>query len=52
MQNFKQLAIANAEELVFGQSKRPLRLENGLVIGDGVVYPELNFTLPPMNITS
>jgi Methanol-cobalamin methyltransferase B subunit len=52
MEHYKQLAIANSEELVFGQSLHPLRLKNGLTIGAGTVYPELNFTLPPMNITA
>jgi methanol--5-hydroxybenzimidazolylcobamide Co-methyltransferase len=52
MEHFRQLAIANADELVFGHSPRPLRLKNGLTIGAGTVYPELNFTLPPMNIVA
>jgi methanol--5-hydroxybenzimidazolylcobamide Co-methyltransferase len=51
VEHYKQLAIANSEALVFGHSPRPLKLKNGLVIGAGIVYPELNFTLPPMNIT-
>jgi methanol---5-hydroxybenzimidazolylcobamide Co-methyltransferase len=29
---------------------KPVVCKNGMVIGGGVVYPELNFTLPPMTI--
>lgn len=52
MERYQQLAIPHVEELIFGYSPRPLKLKNGLVIGGGTVYPELNFTLPPMNITA
>ncbi len=48
---FKSLAYANARDLVFGRTKKPLRTRRGLVLGGGKVYPELNFTLPPMLIT-
>ena len=36
---------------MFGRCPRPLRV-GGLVIGGGIVYPELNFTLPPMAVTA
>jgi methanol--5-hydroxybenzimidazolylcobamide Co-methyltransferase len=45
---FNRLAIANPAELRFGYAPTPLRTRHGLVIGGGTVYPELNFTLPPM----
>jgi len=45
-------AIANLDEFVFGRSPHPLTLKNGLVIGNGIVYPELNFTLPVMEISA
>jgi methanol--5-hydroxybenzimidazolylcobamide Co-methyltransferase len=45
-------AIANLDEFVFGRSPHPLTLKNGLVIGNGIVYPELNFTLPIMEISA
>jgi len=44
------LAIRSADELIFGRSPRPVTCGRGLTIGDGRVYPELNFTLPPMLI--
>ncbi len=44
------LAISNPEDLTFGFSRHPVTSPRGLVIGKGKVYPELNFTLPPMSI--
>jgi methanol--5-hydroxybenzimidazolylcobamide Co-methyltransferase len=49
---FKQLAISSLNDFIFGHSPFPVRLKNGLVIGGGEVYPELNFTLPSMNISA
>ena len=48
MSRYTQLAIANAGDLRFGMAAKPLTTSQGLVLGDGTVYPELNFTLPPM----
>lgn len=45
---FKQLAISNPADLRFGVSPKPLVTRQGLTIGGGLVYPEINFTLPPM----
>ena len=47
---FDSLAIDNTEELVFGRCPYPVTCGNGLVIGDGLVLPEINFTLPIMSI--
>ena len=47
---FKQLAIEHEEDLYFGTARYPVTTRRGLVIGGGKVYPELNFTLPPMHI--
>jgi methanol--5-hydroxybenzimidazolylcobamide Co-methyltransferase len=47
---FKTLAISEKENLFFGTAAFPVRTRRGLVIGGGKVYPELNFTLPPMSI--
>lgn len=44
------LAIASPDDLVFGRSPRPITCGRGLKLGGGVVYPELNFTLPPLLI--
>jgi methanol---5-hydroxybenzimidazolylcobamide Co-methyltransferase len=47
---YKNLVINNPEDLVFGRAPFPVTTPRGLVIGGGEVYPELNFTLPPMSI--
>ncbi len=47
---FTSLAIAKPEQLVFGVAPKPLSTKSGMVIGGGTVYPELNFTLPPMTL--
>ena len=43
-----RLAISNPADLRFGVAPKPLTTRRGLKIGGGLVYPELNFTLPPM----
>ncbi|MEX0777902.1 MAG: methyltransferase MtaB domain-containing protein [Phycisphaeraceae bacterium] len=50
MTTFTTLAIDNADDLLFGQAPKPLTTRQGLVIGGGTVYPELNFTLPAIDI--
>ncbi|HMK96225.1 MAG TPA: methyltransferase MtaB domain-containing protein [Acidimicrobiales bacterium] len=50
METYGSLAIGNPDGLVFGRCPRPLALR-GLDIGGGQVYPEINFTLPPMAVT-
>jgi methanol---5-hydroxybenzimidazolylcobamide Co-methyltransferase len=49
---FNKLAIDRPEDLIFGSSPFPVKTPRGLTIGGNIVYPELNFTLPPMNICS
>lgn len=48
MKKFDHLAISDPAELCFGMAPKPLFTRNGLSIGGGQVYPELNFTLPTM----
>jgi methanol--5-hydroxybenzimidazolylcobamide Co-methyltransferase len=48
MSRFQSLALADAADLRFGVAPKPLTTRHGLVLGGGLVYPELNFTLPPM----
>lgn len=48
MQKFDSLTIADPAELRFGVAPHPVRTRSGMVLGGCVVYPELNFTLPPM----
>ncbi len=50
MRKFSQLAIANPTDLRFGVAPHPVTTRDGLTIGGGIVYPELNFTLPTMLI--
>ena len=50
MQHHATLAISNPADLVFGHAPHPVRTRSGMVIGGGDVYPELNFTLPPIEI--
>ncbi len=49
---YRKLAISDSRELLFGTAPKPLRTRHGLHIGGGVVYPELNFTLPAMDVTA
>ncbi|MBD3292914.1 MAG: methanol--corrinoid methyltransferase [Armatimonadia bacterium] len=48
---YTSLAIEDPDDLIFGSAPRPLELSDGLTIGGGRVIPELNFTLPAMQIT-
>jgi methanol--5-hydroxybenzimidazolylcobamide Co-methyltransferase len=47
---FHKLTIERAEDLLFGFAPHPVTTPRGLEIGGGIVYPELNFTLPPIQI--
>lgn len=51
LQHFEHLACENLNEFIYGVSKKPVTLKNGMVIGGGMIYPELNFTMPTMLIT-
>ena len=51
MKTFTELAHNDLNSFIYGKSKNPVTTKNGIVIGNGDVYPELNFTLPPMLIT-
>lgn len=48
---YRRLQIESADQLVFGTAPFPVTTGRGLVIGGGRVYPELNFTLPPMTVS-
>jgi methanol--5-hydroxybenzimidazolylcobamide Co-methyltransferase len=52
MNIFKELAVPSERDLVFGVAPKPVLTRAGMAIGGGQVYPELNFTLPPMNISA
>ncbi len=51
MMKYKTLSVTKPEDLVFGKAPYPVTTPQGLTIGGGTVYPELNFTLPPVTIT-
>ena len=48
---FNQLAINDPVNLIFGRAPKPVLTRRGLLIGGGQVYPELNFTLPPVEVS-
>jgi methanol--5-hydroxybenzimidazolylcobamide Co-methyltransferase len=47
---YSSLAISKSDQLLYGVSPHPVTCGLGLTIGNGLVYPEVNFTLPPMNM--
>ena len=47
---YSALAIPGSDDLMYGVCPHPLVCGLGLTIGGGKVFPEVNFTLPPMNI--
>ena len=49
-QTFNKTAYDNLNDFIFGKSLYPVKLKNGMLIGGGTVYPEINFTLPIMLI--
>jgi methanol--5-hydroxybenzimidazolylcobamide Co-methyltransferase len=49
---YSTLAIQSLDDLLYGVSPHPLACGLGLTIGAGQVFPEVNFTLPAMNIES
>lgn len=46
-----RVCYENLSDFIYGKSQKPIALKNGMVIGGGTVYPEINFTLPPILIT-
>ncbi len=46
----RSLAFPDPAGLRFGIAARPVQCGHGLRIGTGTVFPEVNFTLPPMTI--
>ena len=49
---FKELAIPDADQLLFGKTPKPVKCGYHLNIGAGQVFPEINFTLPVIKIDS
>jgi Methanol-cobalamin methyltransferase B subunit len=49
---YSALAIEDVDTFLFGTSPHPVVLKNGLSIGGGQVYPDVNFILPSMTINA
>ena len=49
---YNKLTISNPDDLRFGVSPKPVTTRRGLVIGGGIVYPELNFTMPSIEVST
>ena len=45
---FTKLAYDSVDDFVYGSCPNPVTCKNGMVIGGGIIYPEINFTLPAM----
>ncbi|NLH99329.1 MAG: methanol--corrinoid methyltransferase [Chthonomonadales bacterium] len=43
-------AIRSLDQFIYGHAPKPIACGRGVVIGDGTVVPELNFTLPPLDV--
>ena len=46
--SFRALSVPDPSALMFGRASKPVSCGFGLELGNGQVYPELNFTLPTM----
>lgn len=47
---YSKLAIDSAEDLIFGTAPFPVTTRSGMAIGGGTVFPEINFTLPAIEV--
>jgi len=47
---FRQTAYADLNDFIYARAIHPVLLKNGMSIGGGTLYPEINFTLPSMNV--
>ena len=48
--SYNKLAYNSLDEFVYGSAPNPVKTKGGLIIGGGEIYPEVNFTLPPLDI--
>ncbi|MDR2605935.1 MAG: methanol--corrinoid methyltransferase [Oscillospiraceae bacterium] len=49
---FTRLAYGSVDEFLYGTCPNPVAFSNGITIGGGEVYPEINFTLPNMLVSN
>ena len=47
---FRQTAYTDLDHFLYARAIHPVLLNNGMSIGGGTLYPEINFTLPSMNV--
>ena len=47
---FRQTAYTDLDHFLYARAIHPVLLKNGMSIGGGTLYPEINFTLPSMNV--
>jgi methanol--5-hydroxybenzimidazolylcobamide Co-methyltransferase len=50
MAKYSSLAFDDVDDLLFGRAKFPVTTRRGITIGGGKVFPELNFTLPDVQV--
>lgn len=48
--HYTRLAISDPAKLIYGRCPYPIQTRHGMSIGGGLIYPELNFTLPDIEI--
>ncbi len=48
---YGELTISEPEGLIFGKAPFPVKTKRGLTIGGGIVFTELNFTLPAVEVS-
>jgi methanol--5-hydroxybenzimidazolylcobamide Co-methyltransferase len=48
---FRTLAVNSPQDLLFGFAPKPVNCGFDLTIGNGTVFPEVNFTLPVMEVS-
>jgi methanol--5-hydroxybenzimidazolylcobamide Co-methyltransferase len=49
---YDSLAIKSLDDFIYGHAPYPVSCGRGLTIGSGTVIPEINFTLPPIDINA
>ena len=47
---FRRTAYTDLNDFLYARALHPVLLKNGMSIGGGTLYPEINFTLPTMNV--
>jgi len=51
-QTLNKMSVASLDDFVFGSAPKPVVCGRGVEIGMGQVIPEINFTLPPVDINA